>query len=116
MGEEKETLWGRERMVRSEVREEANELLESTYPEDRLHEIVDGCIPVYTSDLMEMAADNIDLAVNEPEVGPAFDGSPTPVNIVAGNVYDALMVVAYDEWEAIKDDRATSPGFRTDDH
>ncbi len=106
MGEEKETLWGRERMVRAEVREEAGDLLTSEYPEDRITEIVDSSVPIYTSDLMDMAADNIDLAVNEPEIGPAFDGSPTPVNIIAANVYEALMEVAYDEWQTIQDERA----------
>lgn len=41
-------------------------------------------------DLMELAADDIDLATTEPELGPAFDGSPTPTNIIAANVYEAV--------------------------
>ena len=108
MAEERETLWGREQMVRSEVRERADELAEDVYPEDTLHEIIDGSVPIYTSDLMDIAADNIDMATLEPEIGPAFDGSSTPVNIVAGNIFDALTVAAYDEWAKIKDE--------TDDH
>jgi hypothetical protein len=57
---------------------------------DIAHEIADGLVPVYTSDLMQLAADNINLATNEPELGAAFDGSPTPANIVAANVYEEL--------------------------
>jgi len=52
---------------------------------------------------MELAAGDINLATDEPEVGPAFDGSPTPVNIIAGNIYDRLLEAAYDEWYEVKD-------------
>lgn len=57
---------------------------------DTVHEIADGLVPVYTSDLMQLAADNLNLATDTPELGPAFDGSPTPANIVAANVYEWL--------------------------
>ena len=59
-------------------------------PHDVIHEIADANVPVMTHELMLMAADDIDLATAEPELGPAFDGSPTPVNIIAANVYEAL--------------------------
>ena len=59
-------------------------------PHDRIHEIADGSVPVYTSDLMEMAANDNNLACDEPELGPAFDGSATPVNIIAANVFEAI--------------------------
>ena len=42
-----------------------------------LSEIVDGSVPVYTYDLMQMGADNLTLATTKPELGPAFDGEPT---------------------------------------
>lgn len=64
---------------------------------DAAHELADSMVPVYTGELMELAAEDIDLATDEPEIGPAFDGSPTPVNIVAGNVYDRLYAIAYEE-------------------
>lgn len=57
-------------------------------PHDIIHEIADGAVPVYTSALMHLAAQNNDLALTEPELGPAFDGTPTPVNIIAANVYE----------------------------
>lgn len=71
--------------------EEVNEIdLDGAYPEDEIHEIADGAVPVYNSDLLELAAGNNDLALTEPELGPAFDGTPTPVNIIAANVYEAV--------------------------
>lgn len=97
-----ETLWQLEKNLRAEIREEAQELLEEVYPEDRLNEMVDSAVPIYTSDLLTTASDNIDLAVVEPELGPAFDGTPTPVNIIAANIYEALQVVAFKEWQAIQ--------------
>lgn len=63
---------------------------------DAAHEIADSMVPVYTGELMELAAENIRLATDEPELGPAFDGSPTPVNIVAANVFEQLYQIAYD--------------------
>ena len=57
-------------------------------PHDTIHEIADSAVPVYTGDLLRLAAENIALAVDEPELGPAFDGAPTPVNIIASNVYE----------------------------
>jgi hypothetical protein len=51
---------------------------------------------------MDLAADNIDFAVLEPEIGPAFDGTPTPVNIVAANIYEALSEAIGDEWRMVQ--------------
>ena len=58
---------------------------------DTIHELADNLVPIYTHDLMSLAAENISLATDTPELGPAFDGSPTPVNIVAANVYEWLI-------------------------
>ena len=57
---------------------------------DTVHELADGLVPVYTSDLMSLAADNLCLATDEPELGPAFGGEPTAVNIIAANVFEWL--------------------------
>ena len=67
-------------------------------PHDTIFEIADGATPVYTSDLMQLAADNINLAVDEPGLGPAFDGSPTPVNIVAANVFEHIEQALWEYW------------------
>jgi hypothetical protein len=58
---------------------------------DVMHEVADSHVPVYTADLMRLASEDIDLAVRVPECGPAFDGTPTPVNIVAANVYEMIL-------------------------
>ena len=42
-----------------------------------IHEIADSSVPVYTSDLLALACADTSLATDEPELGPAFDGSPT---------------------------------------
>jgi hypothetical protein len=82
------------------AREELKEYAQGEIEEisDAIHEIADGQVPVYTSDLMELAAEDIALATREPELGPAFDGSPTPVNIVAANVYEAITEALWEYW------------------
>jgi len=77
---------------------------------DIASEIADSHTPVYTRDLMMVAANNIDLAVIEPEIGPAFDGSNTPVNIVAANIYEAIQRAVWEEC----DNRDKSGGMRVD--
>lgn len=91
--------------VKEEVQSEDTRqyLTDGSDVDDMLHEIADGWVPIYTSDLMQLAADNIALAVDEPELGrPAFDGSPTPVNIVAANVYERLLDAAYEAYAEIE--------------
>ena len=90
-----------EKQLRQEVRDNAVELMQDAYPEDRLAEIVDCSVPIYTSELMELAADNLDLAVRSPEI-LAFDGECSAVNAVAGNVYEEPSMAAADEWESLK--------------
>ena len=59
---------------------------------DLLHEIADSYVPVYHSTLLDLAAKHNDLGTDIPEIGPAFDGSPTPTNIIAANVYEHLIM------------------------
>lgn len=98
------TLYSLKQGIRAEIRERSQELLEETYPEDTIAEIVDSWVPIYTFDLLQVAAKNPNMAVLEPELGPAFDGTPTPVNIIAANIYEALSAVAFDEWTAIREE------------
>jgi hypothetical protein len=70
---------------------------------DVIHEVADSCVPVYTSQLLELANGDNCLATDEPEIGPAFDGTPTPVNIIAANVYERLTAVLWEEWREIED-------------
>ena len=80
-----------------------NELLDwmkenpgNSEPNDTIFELADSGVPVYTSDLLQWACDYCAFATNEPELGPAFDGSPTPTNIIAANIFESL---ESDLWE-----------------
>ncbi len=100
------TLTSVEREARDELRDRWNEYREDFdggCESDVIHEIADSCVPVYTSQLLELANGDNCLATDEPELGPAFDGSPTPVNIIAANVYERLTAVLWDEWREIED-------------
>ena len=48
---------------------------------------------VYHGELLELAAGDLatdGVGVVAPEMGPAFDGTPTATNIIAANVYERL--------------------------
>ena len=98
------SMWALE----ADAKEVAIELLQSgDDPDDVAHSAADSCVPIYTYDLMMYAASDISLATEEPECGPAFDGSPTPVNIIAANIYDRLYTAAseaVDEWIEERED------------
>ena len=91
--------------MKKDAVEELKESLRD-YPDndqhDTIHEIADSSVPVYTSDILQLVADNIDLAVIEPDIEPAFDGSPTPVNIIAANVYEEITQELWSNLENIK--------------
>lgn len=74
------------------------------YPEDRCSEIADSSVPIYNYDLLHMAAQDNDLALSEPECGPAFDGTATPVNIIAANIYEALSNALYQRLYELQED------------
>jgi hypothetical protein len=67
-------------------------------PGDVIHELTDSAVPVYTRDLLDLAADFNFLATAEPELGPAFDGSATPINIIAANVYEWIYNALWQSW------------------
>ena len=69
---------------------------------DTIWEIADSSVPVYTSDILQLAADNVSLAVAEQDIGTAFDGSPTPVNIIAANIYEEIAQELWNNLENIK--------------
>jgi len=64
-------------------------------PAEIAHEIADSCTPVYYHTILRLGLEHMDLALDEPDVGPAFDGKPTPVNVIAANIYEALYGEAY---------------------
>ena len=70
---------------------------------DVIHEVADGHVPVYTYDILALAAEDNGLATAEPELGPAFDGTPTPVNIIAANIYEAITTDLWEYWPELSE-------------
>lgn len=104
MNDDKIRMYDVERNAIEELRDRLNDLIlenkitdtdqiDNEYHNDLcdiIFECADSSVPIYTSDILQLAADNIDLATSEPDIGPAFDGSPTPVNIIAANIFEAI--------------------------
>lgn len=76
------------------------------YPEDAIHEIADAACPVYTYDILKLASDNWELITTVPDTGPAFDGTPTPLNIIAANIYEHLTNTLYIRLEEWREEQA----------
>jgi hypothetical protein len=100
-----------EKSAREELRdrwENYREDFEGGCESDVIHEIADSSVPVYTSQLLDLAAEDNCLATDEPELGPAFDGTPTPVNIIAANVYERLTEVLWEAWHELDEAEETA--------
>ena len=80
-----------------------DDIFESDAPHDTISEIADSAVPVYSSDLLQLAADNLELAITEPELGPAFDGEPTPTNIIAANIQETIERALWDKYQELKE-------------
>ena len=71
-----------------------------------IHEFANEAVPVYNGDLLQLAADlSNGIATTAPDIGPAFDGTPMPINIIAANVYEAVEAGLYEEWQRIEEER-----------
>jgi len=66
------------------------------YPEDMVHEIADGSVPVYTYELAKVAQASMDVMLHENELPPAFDGSPTVTNQIATAIYEIVQEELYE--------------------
>jgi hypothetical protein len=93
-----------------ELREWRDENPGEDEPHDTIFEITDSSVPVYTGDLLRLAAENLHLATDEPELGPAFDGKPTPVNIIAANVFTHIEQALWEAWQQLQDDEDEDEG------
>lgn len=89
-----------------ELRQWQTDHPDESEPHDAIHEIADTAVPVYTGDLLRLAAENLQLATDEPELGPAFDGTPTPVNIIAANVFEHIEQALWAAWQEMLDEEA----------
>jgi len=94
--------------IDSDKYESFEELEQGIEISDIIFETADSMVPVYYSELLDLAADNNNLATDEPELGPAsgsnFDGSNSPVNIIAANVFEALESDLWDYWRELESD------------
>ena len=86
--------------------DELRNIVEQDDPLDRLHdlihEVANSNVPIYYADILEVAIDDIHIATNEPEI-PAFNGSPTPINIIAANIFEAVENALWEWWADNKD-------------
>jgi hypothetical protein len=96
--------------AKEELRDWANENPDETEAHDRIFEIADSSVPVYHSDLIDLASEHHDFVTDEPELGPAsgsnFDGTNSPINIIAANVFEYIESELWDEWRTIESERA----------
>jgi hypothetical protein len=71
---------------------------------DYIFEITDSYVPIHYYDILKMASENMNLALDEPELGPAFDGKPTPVNIIAANIFEEIHNHLWSELDNLKEE------------
>jgi len=83
--------------------DELQTMIDNDEPHDMIFEIADNNVPIYTADILEMALCDLYLATEEPELGAAFDGSPTPCNIIASNIFSRIEQHLWERWGDIKD-------------
>lgn len=76
--------------AKEELQEQLTSEPDMEYPEDRIHEITDSACLMPNYQYLDLAAANNDLATSEPECGPAFDGTATPINIICANIYERI--------------------------
>lgn len=84
--------------VKESVINEFPEILNDRYYQDRLAEIVDSAVPVYYGELIDVLADNHNLASVD-DTGLLPD-NPTVYDIISTAIYEQLSMVAnetYDE-------------------
>ena len=74
---------------------------DAEYPEDIIAEIADSSVPVYYNHIAQVAADDISLILDEPELGAAsgdnFKGMEnTPVAYIAANIYERVQEALFE--------------------
>lgn len=100
-----------ERNARIELRTRFGEMNES----DLIHEIADSFVPISNYNIIGLAAETPHLALDVPDHGPAFNGKPTPINIIAGNIYEYLSQVLCEELNLIKQEQNTTTETEEDE-
>ncbi len=90
--------------AKAELRERFNDFpgeFDGGEPHDVIHEIADSSVPVYNVELVELAGIP-EVGHHETELPPAFDGTPTIINVAATAVFELLEAALWDEWREIE--------------
>jgi hypothetical protein len=85
-----QTLYERTQDAIEELKNWMKENPEGDATDTEIFELADSACPIYYSDILELAANHISLATDVPEMGPAFGGEPTPINIIAANIFEHI--------------------------
>ena len=85
--------------LRERLKDFPNEDTETT-----IHEIADCAVPIMNYDLMELGADNLELAITESEIGFGFDGTPTAVNIMAARIYEEICEALHSNLSGLREE------------
>jgi hypothetical protein len=129
MEEEKtayQELFDLKEMVRDEVKTAIDEFIEENpdYDKDdirnsiddngRITEMVDSSVPIYNYDIMKLGT-LTEVWAHENELGPAFDGTPTPVNTLATAIYEILQETAWEYVDEYLDELENDGKFDEED-
>ncbi|WP_167631040.1 hypothetical protein [Mariprofundus ferrooxydans] len=80
------------------------------YPEDLVFEIADSWVPIYYSQIAALAAEDISLMLDEPELGPAcgdnFIGKEgTPIAWIAANIFERIEAALQEELQTLMQEK-----------
>ena len=79
------------------------DILDSTYPTDRIHEYADSGVPIYNYDLAQCLANDFTLAYVDDE--GLVEGVTDVFRIISVAIYERLSVAAYGAFEELKKDK-----------
>tara|TARA_R100001443_G_scaffold41349_1_gene54784 strand:- start:366 stop:692 length:327 start_codon:yes stop_codon:yes gene_type:complete len=92
---DKTTMHQLEKSLVDELNDNKKEILEREYPSDILHEYVDGWIPIYNGDLIDVLGS--DHTLSEIDDRGLLPENPSVHDIIRTSIYERLINVAY-EW------------------
>ena len=78
-----------------DLNDNIEEIKHADHPHDYVYELVDSHVPIMHNDLLNYALHNHYIATSTPDIF-TFDGSHSPVNAIAGNIYQELSETAHD--------------------
>ena len=88
--------------VAEDISSQMPAILSNRYPEDYIREIVDGWVPVYNGDLVDLLSDNMSLGY--PDDSGLTEGAESVFAFLSITVSEELLQVAMKVYEDEKDD------------